>query len=138
MDRSQVCEILGKAKENRMDNPKAENKNESITIYCACGDAMKPMEYDPDVPGLEFHCIVCCESVWVDGYRPSQQSLVKMNEELVEAVKNLLYWHKKSHETPEMLLSSRHSKSDECAEIMKKYGECFINLEKVLSTHRSN
>ena len=44
-----------------------DNNQKHLTIYCgACGDAMKEKDYDPDVPGLEFYCIGCDKSVWME------------------------------------------------------------------------
>lgn len=58
-----------------------------------------------------------------------------MNEtKLLQACQDLMYWYKKAHETPEMLLSSHHVKSDECAEIMRKYNECFVNIQSILDS----
>lgn len=52
--------------------------------------------------------------------------------EIKPLVAELLFWRKKAHETPEMLLSSHHAKSDECAEIMRQYELCFRKLEEVI------
>lgn len=60
--------------------------------------------------------------------------LVKVNDELRSEVSNLLYWHKKTQKTSKILLSSHYitKKSDECAEIMKRYMTCFDDLAKII------
>ena len=38
----------------------------NFKLYCTCGDEMHIGEYDPDVPGLEFHCLGCNVKVFID------------------------------------------------------------------------
>ena len=47
-------------------------------------------------------------------------------------LEEILHWKDKADTTPELLLSSHHAKSDECAEIMRNYMESFNKAKQVL------
>lgn len=86
----------------------------------------------------DYPCIDCEDKEWNDAIdefrtlnsnaRPAGEKV----EELTDCIKNILFWKEKAETTTEMLLSSRHEKSDECAEIMKNYMESFKRARKLL------
>ncbi len=72
-------------------------------------------------------CELCGTPVKVMG-KTGATRYYKPNFDMQSAINNFAYWHNKVQKCPEMLLSSHHAKSDECAEIMKHYDRAIKSL----------
>lgn len=73
-------------------------------------------------------CITC----QIEDIEKQAKAIASMIKE--QYINPFCEWHKKAHTTPEMLLSSKHEKSDECAEIMKEYYKAIHKLFDISDT----
>ena len=93
--------------------------------------------------GVQIHNIVTKILAWhkieIDKLKSAvnwQKETIKARddriEKLEEAIKEILEAKRLSDTTPELLLSSHHAKSDECAAIMKRYIQSFEKADQIL------